>query len=46
MSAPETGAIYCVPTLETSLVDIMDYQMWINVEWLDKLGLQKPTNNE
>lgn len=46
MTDPETGAIYCVPTLETSLVDIMDYQMWINVEWLDKLGLQKPTNNE
>lgn len=46
MEDPETGAIYSVPTLETSLVDIMDYQMWINVEWLDKLGLQKPTNNE
>ena len=46
MTVPETGAIYCVPTLETSLVDIMDYQMWINVEWLDKLGLEKPTNTD
>ena len=43
---PETGAMYSVPTLETSLLDIMDYQMWINTEWLDKLQLQKPTNNE
>lgn len=46
MTDPETGAIYCVPTLETSLLDIMDYQMWINVQWLDQLGMEKPTNNE
>ncbi|MBO5316989.1 MAG: extracellular solute-binding protein [Oscillospiraceae bacterium] len=46
MEDPETGAIYSVPTLETSLLGIMDYQMWINVEWLDKVGKEKPTNNE
>lgn len=41
---PETEKIYSVPTLETSMVDTLDYQMWINVEWLDKLGLEKPTD--
>ena len=43
---PETGAIYGVPMVETSLIDKMQYQLFINVEWLDKLGLEKPTNNE
>ena len=43
---PETGAIYGVPTIETSLIDKMRYQMWINQEWLDKLSLDIPTNNE
>lgn len=43
---PENGAIYGVPMVETSLVDKMQYQLFINVEWLDKLGLEKPTNNE
>ena len=44
MKDPDTGAIYAVPTLETSLIDTMDYQMWINVEWLDKLDLEMPTD--
>ena len=43
---PETGAIYAVPMMETSLYDSMYYQTWINVEWLDKVGLDKPTNND
>ena len=42
----DTGEIYCVPTIETSLVDRMNYQMWINMEWLDAVGLDKPTNND
>ena len=42
---PETGAIYGVPTIETSLIDKMRYQTWINKTWLDKLGLEIPTNN-
>lgn len=41
---PNTGNYYSVPTIEVSLLDEMDYQPWINVQWLDKLGLQKPTN--
>ena len=39
-----TGAYYYVPTMETSLVDYIDYQMWINQTWLDKLGLPMPTD--
>ncbi len=42
----ETGAIYSVPTCETSLVDKLQAAAWINVEWLDKLGLKKPTNTD
>ncbi len=44
MTVIETGAIYAVPTLETSPIDIMDYQVWINQTWLDKLNLKMPTN--
>ena len=43
MTEPESGAIYALPTLETSLVDTIDYQVWINKTWLDKLNLQAPT---
>lgn len=43
---PETGAIYAVPMMETSLYDSMYYQTWINTEWLDKVGLDKPTSND
>ena len=43
MTEIETGAIYAVPTLETSPIDIMDYQVWINQEWLDKVNLPMPT---
>ena len=42
----ETGAIYSVPCVETSLVDKMGFQAWINVQWLDKLNLEKPTSWE
>lgn len=44
MKDPDTGAIYAIPTLETSLIDIMDYQIWINTEWLDYLKLDMPTD--
>lgn len=43
---PSDGAIYGVPTVETSLVDTTDYMVWINTQWLDKLGLEKPTNTD
>ena len=46
MTDPDTGGIYGVPVVETSLVDGLDFMVWINTEWLDKLGLSKPTNTD
>ena len=46
LTNPDTGGMYGVPTIETSLVDGVDFMVWINTEWLDKLGLSKPTNNQ
>ncbi|MBO5867532.1 MAG: extracellular solute-binding protein [Oscillospiraceae bacterium] len=43
---PDTGGMYGVPVIETSLVDGLDFMLWINTEWLDKLNLQKPTNTQ
>lgn len=40
----ETQEIYVVPNIETSLVDKINYMVWINTEWLDRLGLEKPTD--
>ena len=40
----DTNEIYGVPIIETSLVDKRKYQPWINQVWLDKLGLDMPTN--
>ena len=42
----DTGGIYSIPTIETSLVDQVDSMAYINVQWLDKLGLKKPTNTQ
>ena len=42
----ETGGMYSVPTVETSLVDTIYSMAWINTEWLDKLSLKAPTNTE
>ena len=41
---PDTGKIYGVPTMDTTMIDVMDYQMWINAEWLDYLKLDMPTD--
>ena len=41
---PESGKIYAVPTMDTTMIDIMDYQPWINTEWLDYLKLDMPTD--
>ena len=43
---PDTGGMYGVPSVETSLVDDLDFMVWINREWLDKLQLQVPTNTD
>ena len=44
MKDPDTGKIYGVPTMDTTMIDVMDYQMWINQEWLDYLQLEMPTD--
>ena len=44
LTDPDTGGMYGVPTIETSLVDGVDFMAWINHEWLDKLGLDAPTD--
>lgn len=44
MTDVENGAMYSLPCIQTSDIDTMDYQMWINQTWLDELGLQAPTN--
>lgn len=44
MVNPASGAMYVLPTLQYSEIDVMDYMMCINKEWLDKLGLSMPTN--
>ena len=45
-SADGSGAIYAFPEIQESLIDIMNYQVWINQAWLDTLGLPMPTNND
>lgn len=42
----ETGGIYGVPCVETSLIDKMRFQPWINQQWLDDLGMKAPTNTD
>ena len=44
MTDIETGAIYAVPSIEVSPIDVLQYQVWINQTWLDKLNLKAPTN--
>lgn len=44
MTDQTTGAIYSVPRVEQSLVDPMDFQVWINREWMDELNLSYPTD--
>ena len=46
MRSPYDGNIYGLPSIEYSPTDSMKYQLWINTEWLDKLGMSKPTNTE
>ena len=46
MKDPDTGKIFAMPSMDTSLVDPIDYMLWINTEWLDKLGLPMPTDRQ
>lgn len=42
----ETGAMYVFPHAEYTLIDTMDYQVYINQQWLDQLGLSMPKSAE
>lgn len=40
------GGIYAFPRLESTPYDVMAGQMFINQDWLDKLGLPMPTDTD
>lgn len=44
MRDPETGKIYGIPSIESSIVDQKRFQVYINVKWLDRLNLKAPTD--
>ncbi|MBR0466284.1 MAG: extracellular solute-binding protein [Clostridia bacterium] len=46
MVNPDSGAMYALPTLQYSEIDVMDYMMFINQDWLNKLGLSMPNSLE
>ncbi len=41
-----TGAYYGMPRVECEAIDLMQSMMYINQDWLTKLGLQIPTTTE
>lgn len=44
MTTPD-GNIYGIPTMESYMVGhtAVNYKLWINTAWLEKLGLERPT---
>ena len=40
----EDGGMYAAARIEYSLIDTMQFQVFINQTWLTKLGLEMPTN--
>lgn len=46
ITSPDTGSIYCVTYVSTTLTGKLKMTPWINQQWLDTLGLSIPTNNE
>lgn len=42
----DDGAIYGAPTVENSIIDMKSFQAFINVKWLDRVNMQKPTDAE
>ena len=45
LKAPD-GKIRTLPCGDEVVQNIIDSQLWINTEWLDKLGLEMPTTTE
>ena len=46
ITSPESEAVYSIPAIETSLIDKMKYQLWINTKLLEQTGMSAPTNND
>ena len=44
ITEPGSGAIYGVPYVEKNPITSIQSQAWINQAWLDRLGLEMPTN--
>ena len=42
----QDGAIYSIPSIETSDFDTINYKVFINQTWLDTLNLEMPTDTE
>lgn len=40
----DSGAMYVLPRIETTMIDTMDYMVAINQTWLDECNLEQPTN--
>ena len=40
----ENGGMYALPTVDLTQADSVDYQVYINRDWLDTLGLPMPTD--
>lgn len=43
--APD-GKIHCMPIGDESLENTIDSQLWINADWLEKVGMDMPTTPE
>ena len=37
------GEIYTLPSYDENMWNLRKFRMWMNMEWLDKLGLEEPT---
>jgi len=42
----DSGNFYAMPLVTNKMIDNLSYMMYINQTWLDKLGLQAPSNIE
>ncbi len=42
----DDGCMYVFPSIEQSLIDTMNYQVYINDRWLENVGMSKPTNTQ
>ena len=46
ITAPNDGQIYCLPTNKDNPSDSVSGILWVNPDWLEKLGLSVPTTTD